>query len=109
MGDSLLRQERERVAEAGRTECTKTTRRPDRPGRAQVSAPLGARRRGDREQPVHDRDHSPFCAGPGRSGSVSQVDRLARRLFPWIATAGLVIAGMLLTVLGPLPYGKTAW
>jgi hypothetical protein len=37
------------------------------------------------------------------------VDRLARRLFPWIATAGLVIAGMLLTVLGPLPYGKTAW
>jgi hypothetical protein len=37
------------------------------------------------------------------------VDRLARRLFPVIATAGLVIAGMLLTMLGPLSFGKTAW
>jgi hypothetical protein len=37
------------------------------------------------------------------------VDRLARRLFPVIAAAGLVIAGMLLTMVGPLTFGKTAW
>jgi hypothetical protein len=37
------------------------------------------------------------------------VDRLARRLFPVIAAAGLVIAGLLLTMLGPLSFGKTAW
>jgi hypothetical protein len=37
------------------------------------------------------------------------VDRLARRLFPVIAAAGLVIAGMLLTMLGPVTFGRTAW
>jgi hypothetical protein len=34
---------------------------------------------------------------------------LARRLFPVIATAGLIIVGMILTVWGPLALGRSAW
>jgi hypothetical protein len=58
---------------------------------------------------VHDSDHSPLLRRTCRSGTFEDVDRLARRLFPVIAAAGLVIAGMLLTMLGPLSVGRTAW
>jgi hypothetical protein len=46
-------------------------------------------------------DVAPGCRNP--------TSWLARRLFPVIATTGLIIVGMILTVWGPLALGRSAW